>query len=52
MNLSLMRPLDMVIISSFNPIRREIAKIALEKLLRDGRIQPARVEELKKPNRR
>jgi len=35
----------MVIISSFNPVRREIAKIALEKLLRDGRIQPARVEQ-------
>ncbi len=34
----------LVIISSFNPVRREIAKIALEKLLRDGRIQPARVE--------
>ncbi|HPC30664.1 MAG TPA: ribonuclease Y [Candidatus Paceibacterota bacterium] len=34
-----------VLISSFNPIRREIAKIALEKLLRDGRIQPARVEQ-------
>ena len=35
----------MVIVSSFNPVRREIAKIALEKLLRDGRIQPARVEQ-------
>lgn len=35
----------MVIISSFNPIRREIAKITLEKLLRDGRIQPARIEQ-------
>jgi ribonuclease Y len=34
----------MVIISSFNPVRREIAKITLEKLLRDGRIQPARIE--------
>jgi ribonuclease Y len=35
----------LVIISSFNPVRREVAKIALEKLLRDGRIQPARVEQ-------
>ena len=34
----------MVIISSFNSVRREIAKITLEKLLRDGRIQPARIE--------
>ncbi|MDD4074433.1 MAG: ribonuclease Y, partial [Candidatus Pacebacteria bacterium] len=34
----------LVIISSFNPVRREIAKITLEKLLRDGRIQPARIE--------
>jgi ribonuclease Y len=36
---------DTIIISSFDPFRREIARLALEKLVKDGRIQPAKIEE-------
>lgn len=39
---------DSVTLSCFNPIRREVAKRTLSELLRDGRIQPARIEEIAK----
>jgi ribonuclease Y len=37
---------EAVILSGFNPIRREVARLALERLISDGRIHPARVEEI------
>jgi ribonuclease Y len=37
---------DSVMISSFDPFRREVARVALTNLVRDGRIQPARIEEV------
>ena len=37
---------EAVILSSFDPVRREVARLALEKLILDGRIHPARIEEI------
>jgi len=37
---------EAVILSGFNPVRREVAKISLERLIYDGRIHPARIEEI------
>ena len=37
---------EAITLSSFNPIRREVARIAMERLIQDGRIHPARIEEM------
>jgi ribonuclease Y len=37
---------DAIILSSFDPVRREIARLSLNKLVTDGRIHPARIEEV------
>src|ERR1044071_8077523 len=43
---------DTVVVSSFDPIRREVARLSLEKLVTDGRIHPGRIEEVVAKSRR
>ena len=43
---------EMVTVSAFNPIRRQLAKLVLKKLILDGRIQPARIEKIVEDTKR
>ena len=43
---------ELITLSTFNPVRREVARLALEKLIADGRIHPARIEEIVERSRK
>ena len=43
---------EAITVSSFEPVRREIARLTLEKLIADGRIHPARIEEMYEKSKR